>query len=278
MEQENLFEKLVTQNCIWDAHTVGKNFYNRNLGDKTIFEKYFDFLILVASYPIEIDTRKYFASEAEVALVFFSENSHMDTAQLNFIKKCREGLMQVTNIIKDLEFKIYSEKNEKIVSENNTCLSQLVELKGKLFIANQQNQFDKLLREVNSIENSIRKEFLTEEQKSLYDSLTKEYSDTISKKMGELNQKNCTEYNRTAVKDFKYVFEEFKNNEVKYKTSQSQLFALVSKRLFSYDAAKLFNETLIYYNHVYSFIFSKLDDDGKFYLTQISIDIERVNR
>lgn len=48
--------------------------------------------------------------------------------------------------------------------------------------------------------------------------------------------------------------------------------------LFSYDASKLFNETLIYYNHVYSFIFNKLDDNGKFRLTQISIDSEKINR
>ncbi|MDD4728835.1 MAG: hypothetical protein PHN55_08815 [Dysgonamonadaceae bacterium] len=278
MEQLNLFNKLVTQNCIWDAHTVGKNLYNKNLGDQTIFEKYFNFLILVAGYPIEIETRKYFVSEAETALIFFSENAHMDTEQLNFIRKCREDLMQVTNDIKCLEFKIYSEKNEKIVSGNNICLSQLVELKGKLFTVNQQNRFDNLLLEVNAIENSLRKEFLTEEQKALYDSLTKEYSNIISKKMYDLNQMNCAEYNKTAVKDFKYVFEEFKKNEAKYKNSQSQLFALVSKRLFSYDAAKLFNETLIYYNHIYSFIFSKLDDDGKFNLTQIAIDTEKVNR
>jgi hypothetical protein len=278
MDQLSLFEKLVTENSIWDAHTVGKNLYNKNLGDMTVFEKYFKFAVLVASYPIEIETRKYFASEAETALIFFSENAVMDTEQLSFIKKCREDLMQVTNYIKDLEFKVYSQENEKIIAENNNFLTELVSLKGKLFAAKQQAEFDKLLLEVNRVENSLGKEFLAVEQKKLYDSLTREYSEIISKKMSDLHQKNNTEYNKTAVKDFKYVFEEFKDNEAKYKNSQSQLFALVSKRLFSYDASRLFNETLIYYNHVYSFIFTKLDDDEKFSLTQISIDTERINR
>lgn len=278
MEQLDLFEKLVKENNIWDAHTVGKNLYNKNLGNKDIFEKYFDFVILVGSYPIEIDTRKYFATEAETALVFFSENSNMNCEQLEFIRRCRQKLMVITNDMKELEFKIFSEESKKIIAENNNYLSELVDLKGKLFTVKKQEEFDKLLLNINKNENSLKKEFLTGEQKELYDALTREYSEIISKKMAELNQRSNVEYNKIAVKDFKYVFEEFKNNESKYKSSQSQLFALVSKRLFSYDASKLFNETLIYYNHVYSLIFSKLDDNAKFTLTQISIDTERINR
>lgn len=278
MEQLDLFEKLVSENNIWDAHTVGKNLYNRDLSNKDNFEKYFKFVILVGSYPIEIDTRKYFVTEAETALVFFSENSDMNLEQLNFIRKCRQQLMKVTNDIKELEYKTFKEENGKIVEENNNYLSELVTLKGKLFTSNQQEQFDKLLLEVNKNENSLKKEFLTDEQKELYDTSTKEYSEIISKKMADLNQRNNVQYNKTAIKDFKHVFEEFRDNEAKYKNSESQLFALVSKRLFSYDASKLFNETLIYYNHVYSFIFSKLDDDGKFRLTQISIDTEKINQ
>lgn len=43
----------------------------------------------------------------------------------------------------------------------------------------------------------------------------------------------------------------------------------------SYDAGRLFNETLIFYNHVYSYIFNKLDDNGKLELTKYSIECER---
>ena len=53
---------------------------------------------------------------------------------------------------------------------------------------------------------------------------------------------------------------------------------LVSSTLFAFDAGRLFNETLIYYNHVYSFIFGKLDDDGKLALTRYSIECERKMR
>ncbi|NCD09431.1 MAG: hypothetical protein EOL98_08400 [Negativicutes bacterium] len=278
MKQLTLFEELVIKNNIWDAHTVGKNLYSKNLESKEMFMKYFDFLLMVAQYPIELETRKYFTSEAETALVFFSENTDIDMEKIDFIKKCRETLMDVSNDINNVELKIHSEQNEKALKENNQYIKELVDLKGKLFSTKQQEEFDRLLVDVNKIENLIKKDLLSDEQKELYDSLTRDYSELISKKMLELNQKSNAEYNNIAVRDFKYVYEEFKENETKYKNSQSQLFALVSKRLFSYDASKLFNESLIYYNHVYSYIFSKLDDDGKFNLTQISIDTEIMNR
>ena len=277
MRQLELFNRLLSENNIWDAHTVIKNMYIRNLGDKDIFEKYFNFAMLIGSYPIEINTRKFFITEAETALVFFSENSDMDVEQLSFIRNCRDKLMEVTKDIKELENKLNKKENEDIIEKNNNCLLDLVKLKGKLFEVRQQDQFDKLLLEVNSKENSLKKESLTDEQKKLYDSLTKEYSEIISGKIVQINHLNNIEYNQLAIKNFQYVFEEFKSNEDKYISSESQLFTLVSKRLFAYDLSKLFNETIVYYNHIYYFIFSKLDDAGKFRLTEISIDTRRTN-
>lgn len=278
MEQLRLFEDLIAANNIWDAHTVGKNLYSKDLGNKDIFSKYFDFTCTIANYPIEIKTRKYFISEAETALVFYSENAEMSTEQLLFIKACRDKLIKTSNAIMELEQEIISKHNDKLVADNNELLTELVDYKNKLLSAKKQEDFDALLIKINEKENTLIKDALTNDQKALYDTLTKEYSVIISDKMMELNLLSNTEYNRTAVKDFKHVFDEFRENEAKYKNSQSQLFTLVSKRLFSYDPAKLFNETLIYYNHVYSFVFSKLDDEGKFRLTQISIDTEKIKR
>ena len=80
-----------------------------------------------------------------------------------------------------------------------------------------------------------------------------------------------------AVEAFEKAFRSFKADESKFK-NQTQLFSLVSTTLFAYDAAKLFNETLIYYNHVYSYIFGRLDDEGKLALTKYSIECERKMR
>lgn len=274
----DLFDDMVNKNEIWDAHIVGKNLYNKDLSNKEVFSKYFNFIVAVSGYPIEIETRKFFVNEAKTALLFFSENVDMNADALNLIKESRRQLMDSTNAIKKLEQKVIADQQDAIIDKNNSCLSDLVSLKDKLYGAVSQDQFDILLVEVNEIESAVNKEYFTREQKDLYNSLTNEYSQIVSKKMTDLNRTSCVEYNKTAIRDFKDAFNEFKNNEERYKSSQSQLFTLVSKRLFSYDASLLFNETLVYYNHVYSYIFSKMDDNGKFWLTQISIDTERVNR
>lgn len=95
--------------------------------------------------------------------------------------------------------------------------------------------------------------------------------------MREMEYKNNIAYNKKAAEAYDKAFKLFKGNESNYK-NQTQLFNLVSSTLFAYDAAKLFNETLIYYNHVYSYVFGKLDDDGKFALTRFSIECERKSR
>ena len=92
--------------------------------------------------------------------------------------------------------------------------------------------------------------------------------------MRELEHKDNVLYNQKAVDAFASAFKQFKDNEAKYK-NHTQLYTLASTTLFAFDAARLFNETLIYYNHVYSYIFSKLDDDGKLALTRYSIECER---
>lgn len=232
MNQVELFKKLLSENNIWDAHLVGKNFYSKNLGSMEVFKDYFSFLISVAGYPIEIQERKFFANEAETAFLFYCENVEMDEHQVFFIKECRSSLMELKNTIADIEYRLLLKEKEDKEAENNINISALVMLKGQLYKASDQKQFDKILIEVNEKENEILKEYLTVEQKALYDSLTREYSELISVKMAELNQKELTEYNKQAARDFKYVFEEFKNNEEQYKNGHSQLFTLVSKRLF----------------------------------------------
>lgn len=278
MEELELFEELVRENNIWDAHMVIKNIYNKDISNKDIFIRYFDFACMIASWNIEITTRKYFINEAETALVFFCENAPINKEILMCIKSYRNKMMEIANLISKIEQDEIDKYHKKTFDNNNVLLSDLIELKSKLFYSKNQKEFDNYLMNINEKENALVKEELDMEQKNLYDKLTKEYSAIISDKMTELNALNNKQYNNDAIKDFKFVFDEFKNNEDKYKNSQSQLFTLVSNRLFSYDPAKLFNETLIYYNHVYSFIFSKLDDDGKFRFTQISIDTEKIKR
>ncbi|MCL9662062.1 hypothetical protein L2089_15315 [Paenibacillus hunanensis] len=275
MEQLALFEEKVISNEIWDAHLIIKNLYNRNVSDTELFQRYFDFTCKVANWDMELETRSYFLDEASTALVVYTENAVIDAEQLMIIHQCRETIDNIRNNMYSVQNLNEQQYTQQVEANNHTILKDLVDLKGLLSRTVTQEEFDQNLLVLTEKENVLIKEELTNDQTLLYNNLTKEYSVLISDKLSQFAKASNTEYNRKAVRDFKYVIDAFKKEEGAYTKSSSKLYALVSSRLFVFDPARLFNETLIYYNHIYSYIFSKLDEEGKFKLTQIAIDTEK---
>ena len=270
-----LFKNL-QENNIWDAQIVGKNLFCKNPADSYILSEYFDFCIKVANYPIDIETRNFFINEAELSLTIFTEKANIDETNLKFIQKKRSILVSTSTEINNIV--IENEKNllTECKSINNDALTALSRLKGRIASATNQTEFENILSEMSIYENKIDKEILTDTQTALYNNLTREFSTLVSKKMADFAYNKDIRYNKDAATAFKKAFDLFKNNESKYKESDDQLYELVAKYLFAYDAKRLFNETLVYYNHVYTFIFNKLDDDGKYRFTQFSFDTPKI--
>lgn len=267
-----LFEKLVKENKIWDAQIVGKNLFCQNPGEVTCFKEYFEFCINVATWPVEIETRSFFANEADLALNVFSEKCNINVKTMKIIRDSRSKLVSVSNNINSYIQEQTKEQELTAFESNNKILSGLTKLKTEMNGANNQKEFDQVLVKMSSYEEGLDKAIFTPEQNTLYNSLTRDFSALVSQKMADLSHKEDIQYNKTAADSFKKAFELFKANEDKYRKSDSELYGLVSQYLFAYDARRLFNECLVYYNHVYSYIFNKLDDDGKFRFTQFSFD------
>lgn len=267
-----LFEKLRKDNAILNAQIVGKNLFCQNPGDVSCFKNYFEFCIDVATWPVEIEKRSFFAAEAELALNVFSEKCIIDESTLKVIQDSSSKLVSVSNEI-NLFIQNQTEEQEHVAFEsNNEILSGLSKLKTEMMRVKNQKQFDKVLGKMSSFEEDLDKTILTSTQTTLYNSLTRDFSALVSQKMAEISHNEDVQYNKVAADSFKKAFELFKANEDKYKKSDSELYGLVSQYLFAFDAKRLFNECLVYYNHVYSYIFNKLDDDGKFRFTQFSFD------
>ena len=271
-----MITKLINENRLMDAHIVAKNEYIRNTTSDTAFDNYFGLCLKIAQYPIEIATRKFFVSEADQALSYYSEHVVMNEEILKRILLYKEKLFEITDQIRSLENQQRLDHISQVKQSNNQVLTEIASIKGRLHTAKNQSEFDKLLLELADKERSLLRDFFDEDQQALYDSMTKEFSSLISEKMEQLAYYANIEYNQKAVEDLRKAFTLFKADEAKYINSDTSLFNLVSKRLFAYDSGKLFNEALIYYNHVYSYIFSKLNDDGKYTLTKYSIDADRI--
>lgn len=269
-----LFNSYKEAEKISEALMVGRNAFNRNPDNAEIFDAYYSYLCRLAETLPSFSDRSHFAEQAGVALAFYTENAILTETVVSDIMKYQSRLDTIYSELAKLRQEKADKENEEIKRHNTECLKKLYELKDKLHEVSAQTDFDSLLAQIGQIDAEIVKDSFTSEQSAAYDALTKAHTDLISAKMRELEYKENVAYNKQAAEAFAKAFNLFRSNEGKYK-NQTQLFSLVSATLFSYDASRLFNETLIYYNHVYSYIFSKLDDDGKLALTRFSVECER---
>lgn len=269
-----MFNEYKDAGKIQEALLIGRNMVNKAPGDSESVNAYLDFLLMLAEKLPRTDERKSFADQANLVLSFYEENADLTDDIINDIHVYHNRLGAVVTDIAQLEQEEYEKQKRAIEATNTTQIKKLYTIKQKLENAKTHAEFDKLLQEISAVDAEIDHDNLTSEQKTHYDQLNKSCTDTISAKMRQLEYKDNIDYNKKAVNAYNSAFTSFKNNESRYK-DKSQLFGLVSTTLFAYDAGRLFNETLIFYNHVYSYIFSKLDDNGKLELTRYSIECER---
>lgn len=262
---------------ISQALLIGRNLVNRDPSDQDAFDAYFDYLCLLAKSLPSLEDRQNYAGQASIALAFFSENAELDSTLLSKIMTYQQRLLDILE--KNNESASIEAETAQMdrVATNKAHLEKLFKLKDMLYSCTTQEEFDKTLSEISAVDSKIDKDALTDEQNQVYEGLTKDHTELISSKMRELEHKKNKEYNKRAVEAYAKAFKLFRGDEAKYKV-QNQLLCLVSSTLFGYDASRLFNETLIYYNHIYSYIFSKLDDDGKLALTRFSVECERKMR
>ncbi len=272
-----LFRKFVDEGRITEALMIGQNMLNKAPGERESFESYFSFLCNLAERLPSLDDRVQFFDQANAVLSFFVENTELDEEMIEEIKKYQDRLEMIGMAIKAEQEKKKADEEKENRRKNDAHLKKLYGLKDILLGAETKEDFDKTLKEIRDVDLLIDKSMLNKKQNDAYDDLAKENTEIMSEKMRELEHKERVNYNKDAAEAFREAFKAFQSNENKYK-DQTQLFSLASTTLFAYDAAKMFNETLIYYNHVYSYIFSKLDDDGKLALTRYSIECERKPR
>ena len=270
----DLFRKYKDAGQLVNALLVGRNLLNRDPGNREAFAPYFDFLCSLAEGLPALADRQNFAQQASVVLSFYEENTELTEDSVAEIGAWQERLNEVIAAIDSEQAEILHQHQEEIAKQNDDCLKKLFALKDEICQASTQQDFDAAMAKIGALDQKIDQDTLTEDQTRMYERLTKEHTDLIGEKMAQLEHKKNVSYNKQAVEAYQRAFQTFKANESKYK-DHTQLYGLAAGTLFAYDAARLFNETLIYYNHVYSYIFSKLDDNGKFALTRYSIECER---
>lgn len=269
-----LYNELIENKQYSDAYLVIKNLLSKNTSNAEIFKEFIDRALWIADLPIVTEERKQYISEANSALAIFSESADIDAEILSLIKETRDRISKSYLDVCNAEAEKYESENKKISKTNSELLDKLADLCIELDKVQMQSQFDKKLAEAAEIESKIDTESLSIDQSKVYNSLTQTYSNVVSSKMEELNRASLLRYNKDATLAFHNVFKNFTADKSKYK-KESSLKMLMTTSFFIYDTSKLFNETLVYYNHVYSTIFQEVSDDLKFKLTEWALTSQK---
>lgn len=272
-----LVQKLKAEGNFIDAYLVAKNNLSRNIANLTCFRDFIDLALEIANYNILFEERKQYVSDANSALAMFSESVEMDEDVLTIIKLTRAKINEVTQVILVAEQEYYEGINRKIQDENTEQLNKLVQIYDDIQAAQTQQDFDAALAKVSEVESQLQKQAFSKDQAETYEKLTQQYSQAISQKMEAINKNELLEYNKRAIACFNDVFKAFKTEPSKYKDERT-LKALMTTKFFAFDSSKLFNESLVFYNHVYSLVFQESPDALKYKLTEWALNTVKLEK
>lgn len=270
-----LFNQLYGQQKIWNAQIVGKNIFCSKPSDKKAFSTYFDFCIEQAKSQHDLDSCSFFINEAELALSLFCEKSNISDSTLDTIDVSRSHLLEARNNVNNKFQKETESKATQLTQINGNTILELEIAAEKLRGISKQEDFDALINRVSGLENSLDKPSFTPQQQEKYNTITRVFSDLVTEKMREFQHQKDVDYNLKAVKVFKEVYDTFKKEEKKYKKGENDFKRLIANSLCGFDGTRLFSETSMYYNFVYSYIFNTVGDELKIKMTEFAITSDR---
>ena len=271
----NLFEKYRSAGNDEAALMVANNEFNKAPGDKAAFEQYFSFVCsLGTSLPSLLD-RQAALDKAAVALEYFKENAELDEKLVEWILAKQTSLEDCYEALAPEDNELMKKQALDVENENNTVLKRLFDLRDELQEVKTRDAFDDVLNRIRLEDGKLDQDAFTEEQKRVYDTLSRAHTSLITGKTAELEREENMDYNSRAVSFFADAFSKFKKDENRYTKNEDALKSLADTYLFAFDANRLLPATVAYYNYIYQYIFDKLSEDGKLFLTRLATEKDR---
>ena len=271
----NLFEKYRSAGNDEAALMVANNEFNKAPGDKAAFEQYFSFVCsLGTSLPSLLD-RQAALDKAAVALEYFKENAELDEKLVEWILAKQTSLEDCYEALAREDNELMKKQALDVENENNTVLKRLFDLRDELQEVKTRDAFDDVLNRIRLEDGKLDQDAFTEEQKRVYDTLSRAHTSLITGKTAELEREENMDYNSRAVSFFADAFSKFKKDENRYTKNEDALKSLADPYLFAFDANRLLPATVAYYNYIYQYIFDKLSEDGKLFLTRLATEKDR---
>lgn len=248
-----------------DILLLADNLFDKHPENDALFHRYINVLF---DYYEVCENKEFVLQRMQEVVSIYSEKVNLNKEILTDIRKIEEKVNLKHNEF--IEKKNYEKKEflTKIIIQNDDVLDKIVAQVEKLNTVINEKEFNTLVQEIKNLDETLKADYFVERQKTKYDKLTKTTTEIIDKKIKYFEHLKKVDYNKEAINSYDKVYKIFKEGTGSYSDG-------LIKELFMYDPEKLFNETIVYYNHVYNYILSKLKDDDKFAITKLAIICEK---
>ncbi len=263
----DLLNRYLTEGDTANALLVAQNLFNKDKGNKILFEAYFTLLYKTAES--DHGNANDSVERMAMALSLFSENAELDAEMVGYIRENEEKLNRLILAIQEETRKQKAEQAKKIILDNDSKLRQARALLESLRGASSRGEFNKILQKVYDLDSKFDQDRLVNRQQDEYRDVTSDCQKIVDQKLKNFDRLDNIDYNERAIAAYEKMLNAFNGKSAN--TYQASDFV----EMFRFDPARLTSETLAYYNYVYGYILSKLDDRGKLAITRLAIKTEK---
>lgn len=224
---------------------------------------------------LSISEYKVMLNDIELCFDRYKAQRKLNQNKLDELKNLKEKYFQIKQAYKDLDLKNIEEEKEKITLKNKDILDSLQEKLLCLDDINEENEFSIILNSVRKLEKDLDIASLSDEERILYDNLIDNYANKIQQLSDKFNQIALKEYNLKAIDNLHEVYEEFVKNKKNFIKHFEEFKTFLIDKLLSIDVNKLYKETNEYYNYVYSYIFNRLDNNDKYLISKLVLEVNK---
>ena len=205
---------MVIQYWLKIQRIVGQNMFNQDSGNTEIFERFVGTLLdLAIDYHTPISICRNYCDQAELAVGFYAENTKLQEMVVDRIIQVRKRIYEIRA---DLDMRENEEKKvfiRKKIEENDDALGLIQKLVQKLGQITQKTEFDKVLGQVQQLDEVLEKEYFAERQEKIYQQITHRCADIVDKKVQYFKRRENEQYNLKALESYEKAYRLLKNAE-----------------------------------------------------------------
>ncbi|HAA85068.1 MAG TPA: hypothetical protein DCE14_01800 [Kosmotogaceae bacterium] len=244
--------ELLLKSCLFHYPTSSK-----------ALERFLNLMIIRVDKSSDFDEKLYYLSQAENSILRFSE-----AAGPRVVSKAAEDFERINRKKEEL----LRERENTRYEQNREMILRFEELAVKLESAEEESETRVILSEACSIEEALNEKTADEELRERYAKARERIDKLASTKGEEIRNRRLAEYNSSVLDRLNNLLDDFNKNEKVYEKSAGDFAKVVRETIAGINPYYLSTEVLTYFNYVYGFVFSLVEDDVKYEITKVMTD------